>query len=234
MQKSAILFVFLGLWPAAGPALGNEELDLSLPLVMQVCQRDKQEQAAVRIEGRAPAGATIVEAKADLSSDATRGKSTDWMTIAKNGQIEDGRFAGRCVLATGGWFTVLVRARKGAETLTQTKADMVGVGDVFNHCGAMYREAFGLARVLGVKTCIGTEVPSPRDPSVMPAPVLERIRSQKKDPPWLSSLREMQGSAGEPWERVNMPQWISSMLPAAYTGPICRRFRRQGSSTTSK
>ena len=31
---------------------------------------------------------------------------------------------------------------------------------MFNHCGTMFREAFGLARVLGVKTCVGTEVPN--------------------------------------------------------------------------
>jgi len=53
---------------------------------------------------------------------------------------------------------------------------------VFNHCGAMYREAFGLARALGVKTCIGTEVPYDRHPYAMPTAVVERIQAQKKDP----------------------------------------------------
>jgi len=53
---------------------------------------------------------------------------------------------------------------------------------VFNHCGAMYREAFGLARALGVKTCIGTEVPSRKYPHAMPTVLVERIQAQKKDP----------------------------------------------------
>ena len=135
MRKSAMVYISLGLWTAAGPALGNEGLELSSPLVMQVYQRDKQEQAAVRIEGGAPAGATIVEAKADLSADATRGKSADWTTIAKDGQIKDGQFAGQCVLATGGWYTIVARARRNGEIVAQTQVEMVGVGDVFITAG---------------------------------------------------------------------------------------------------
>ena len=53
---------------------------------------------------------------------------------------------------------------------------------VFNHCGAMYREAFGYARVLGVKTCVGTELPSKQQGCGLPPAVLERLKAQQKDP----------------------------------------------------
>jgi len=55
---------------------------------------------------------------------------------------------------------------------------------MFNHCGTVFREAFGLARVLGVKTCVGTEVPDQQSNlhHVMPTAVVERLRAQGKDP----------------------------------------------------
>ncbi|MBI4326689.1 MAG: hypothetical protein HY674_15710 [Chloroflexi bacterium] len=62
---------------------------------------------------------------------------------------------------------------------------------VFEYCGALYREVFSLARALGVKTCIGTEVPSRQTRYVMPAALLERIRAQKKDPADPAVVREV-------------------------------------------
>ena len=53
---------------------------------------------------------------------------------------------------------------------------------MFNHYGAIYREAFGLARALGVKTCIGTEVPSRQALYTWPPALLARMRTQQKDP----------------------------------------------------
>ena len=54
----------------------------------------------------------------------------------------------------------------------------------------MCREAFSLARLLSVKTCVGTEVPMTyRD--VMPTPLLERIRAQKRDPGDPAVVREV-------------------------------------------
>ena len=62
---------------------------------------------------------------------------------------------------------------------------------MFNHCGTMFREAFGLARALGVKTCVGTEVPNRSQPHVMPASVIERLRAQGKDPADPAVVREV-------------------------------------------
>ena len=62
---------------------------------------------------------------------------------------------------------------------------------VFNHCGTMYREAFGFARALGVKTCVGTEVPSQKQAGVWPTAVLERLKARKKDPADPAVVREI-------------------------------------------
>ena len=55
----------------------------------------------------------------------------------------------------------------------------------------MYREAFGYARALGVKTCVGTEVPSQQQACVLPPAVLERLKAQKKDPADPAVVREI-------------------------------------------
>ena len=49
--------------------------------------------------------------------------------------------------------------------------------EVFNRTAAMFRDAFGFARPLGVKTCIGTE-----SPLTIPAVVQEKLKSQGKNP----------------------------------------------------
>ena len=49
--------------------------------------------------------------------------------------------------------------------------------EVFNRTGAMFNEAFGFARRMGVKTCLGTE-----SPLTMPKIVKERLKAQCKNP----------------------------------------------------
>ena len=55
----------------------------------------------------------------------------------------------------------------------------------------MYREAFGFARALAVRTCIGTEVPSHQQSVVLPTTVLERLNAQKEDPADPAVVREI-------------------------------------------
>jgi len=57
---------------------------------------------------------------------------------------------------------------------------------VFNRTAAMYREAFSLARGLGIKTCIGTEIPL-----TVPERVKERLVSRGKNPADSTVVREM-------------------------------------------
>jgi hypothetical protein len=52
-----------------------------------------------------------------------------------------------------------------------------GDNEVFNRTAAMLREAFGFARKLGVKTCVGTETPL-----IVPKSVQERIKAQGRNP----------------------------------------------------
>ncbi len=49
--------------------------------------------------------------------------------------------------------------------------------EVFDRTGRQFRDAFTFARLVGVKTCIGTEAPM-----MMPAALKERLKSQGKDP----------------------------------------------------
>ncbi|KKK90060.1 hypothetical protein LCGC14_2726870, partial [marine sediment metagenome] len=49
--------------------------------------------------------------------------------------------------------------------------------DVFNRTGEQFREAFSFARLVGVKTCIGTEAPI-----TMPKALKDRLKAQGKDP----------------------------------------------------
>jgi hypothetical protein len=52
-----------------------------------------------------------------------------------------------------------------------------GCNEVFDRTAAQFREAFGFARRLGVKTCIGTETPL-----IQPAALQARVKAQGKDP----------------------------------------------------
>ena len=49
--------------------------------------------------------------------------------------------------------------------------------DVFNRIGEQFQQAFGFARRLGVKMCLGTEVPL-----IIPGAVQQRLRAEGKNP----------------------------------------------------
>lgn len=49
--------------------------------------------------------------------------------------------------------------------------------EIFNRSGELFREAFTFARLVGVKTCLGTE-----SPLMMPKALRERLKAQGKDP----------------------------------------------------
>lgn len=61
-----------------------------------------------------------------------------------------------------------------------------GCNAVFNRTGQMFDEAFSVARMLGVKTCIGTE-----SPLTIPGAVKERLLAQHKDPSDPAVVREL-------------------------------------------
>ncbi|MBL7133288.1 MAG: hypothetical protein ISS78_04265 [Phycisphaerae bacterium] len=58
--------------------------------------------------------------------------------------------------------------------------------EVFNRTGDMYRDAFGFARALGVKICVGTETPL-----TVPQKVKERLKAQGRDPSAPDVVKEL-------------------------------------------
>ena len=127
-------------------ALGAEAFVVTSPLVGQVVQRDKQDQAAVTIAGTTKGGAEVIEAKADLSAGATGGKSVGWTVIARKDAIAKGRFTGKIPLRAGGWYTISVRARRGKLVIAEHEVKKVGVGDVFITAGQSNSANFGRPR----------------------------------------------------------------------------------------
>ncbi|MEI6605305.1 MAG: sialate O-acetylesterase [Verrucomicrobiota bacterium] len=117
----------------ASPAFAQSNIVLEQPLDWQVIQRNAQGWADIKVEGTAPAGASVVEAKAEVPL-ALRGKSTDWTVVAKGTQMKDGKFSGSLRLAAGGWYALKVRFRKSAAVpavLAEAAIEHVGVGDIF-------------------------------------------------------------------------------------------------------
>jgi hypothetical protein len=58
--------------------------------------------------------------------------------------------------------------------------------DVFNRTAAQFRDAFGFANRLGVKTCVGTE-----SPLTLPKVLRERLKAQSKKPDDPATVREV-------------------------------------------
>lgn len=115
------------------PAQAPTTISLEAPVEWQVCQRNAEGWAEVKVAGATPAKATVVEARAELQA-GLRGKAIDWTLVAQGPQIKDGKFSGNLKLASGGWYTLKVRFRKSAAdpaVLGEAAVAHVGVGDIF-------------------------------------------------------------------------------------------------------
>jgi len=123
-----------------------DALSISLPLELQVYQRDTQDQGVVTVSGVAQNGADVIEAKAELAPGATRGKPTDWVQVATKAGIDKGTFTGQLPLAAGGWYGISIRARQGKDVVAEVSIAKVGVGDVFVTAGQSNSANYGKPR----------------------------------------------------------------------------------------
>jgi hypothetical protein len=131
---------------ATCPLHAKDVLTVQSPVELQVCQRNKLDQASVVISGVIAAAADIIEAKADLPAAATRGKSVGWTPIAKGTEIANGKFTGKMSLKAGGWYAVSVRARRGKDVIGEFRIARVGVGEVFITAGQSNSANYGKPR----------------------------------------------------------------------------------------
>jgi hypothetical protein len=127
-------------------AHASDDLSIQLPLERQVQQRDEQDQANLTVSGTITGIADVIEAKADLSPDATRGKAVDWTVISKGDELVEGKFIGRLSLTAGGWYVVTVRALRGEDVIAESQITKVGVGDVFVTAGQSNSANYGKPR----------------------------------------------------------------------------------------
>ena len=100
---------------------------ITSPTTLQVFQRTADDQADVIIQGTLSGPADTIEAKAELVEGATRGKQTEWVLIADKDDLSRGTFAGELSLQAGGWYTITVRAQKGAQIVAKTTIDKTGL-----------------------------------------------------------------------------------------------------------
>jgi len=140
-----VVLCCLGLLTRGSVCVGGL-LTLSAPLERQVSQRTGQGIADVFVRGSVSGSADVIEAKAELVDGARRGKPVGWTTIARGGEIADGKFSGRISLEAGGWYTLAVRARRGKDVIAETSIVKVGVGDVFITAGQSNSANYGRPR----------------------------------------------------------------------------------------
>ena len=102
------------------------QIQVSFPSTRAVLQRDKANQATIRISGYYTASITRVEAR--LQARDGQGASTDWHSIQDNpaGGIYAGDLTG-----SGGWYNLEVRGMNGDQQIASTTVERVGIGEVF-------------------------------------------------------------------------------------------------------
>ncbi|MBL9174311.1 MAG: prolyl oligopeptidase family serine peptidase [Verrucomicrobiales bacterium] len=148
------LLALAGLVAAGIPmARGAGNLVLEEPRELQVVQRSEPDLGNIPISGVCPSAVDGAELEARLG---TTSGSNSWrvLTSFTNGQT---RFRTGLQAPAGGWQSVQVRIRRGAEVLFETEVAHVGVGEVFvvagqsnsaNHGEERQRTASGLVSVL--------------------------------------------------------------------------------------
>ncbi|MFD2932406.1 T9SS type A sorting domain-containing protein [Spirosoma flavum] len=108
------------------PLLAIAQIQVSFPTSRAVLQRNKANQATIRITGYYTSPITRVEAR--LQARDGQGTSTDWRTIQDN--PAGGVYAGD-LTGVGGWYNLEVRGMNADQQIATTTIERVGIGEVF-------------------------------------------------------------------------------------------------------
>lgn len=106
-------------------------LALSSPTGRAVFQRNRDNEAAVSVEGVFAGNVSRIEARA-VPMPGYNGTTTDWQTI--DAAPTGGSFTGSLTMPAG-WYRLEVRAFEGATPILERTVDRVGVGEVFVMAG---------------------------------------------------------------------------------------------------
>lgn len=109
------------------------------PLTRQVVQRDNNNNGQLYVSGRTPV-ADLIEAQLTPIANG-QGVATGWQPIQTN--TNGGLFLGT-VIATGGWYTLTVRAIRSGNVVGQAIVQPVGIGEVFITAGQSNARGLGI------------------------------------------------------------------------------------------
>ncbi|WP_420151578.1 sialate O-acetylesterase, partial [Spirosoma sp.] len=156
------------------PLITIAQIQISFPTSRAVFQRDKANQATIRITGYYTSNLTKVEAR--LQARDGQGSSTDWRTIQDN--VSGGVYAGD-LTGAGGWYNLEVRGSNGDQQVGNvTIIERIGIGEVFIIAGQSNAQGFhqsapnpGNDRV----NAVNYSYPGDGFPNDPPAPVFTQL-----------------------------------------------------------
>ncbi|UFH55135.1 T9SS type A sorting domain-containing protein [Spirosoma sp. KNUC1025] len=156
------------------PLVTLAQIQVSFPTSRAVFQRDKSNQATIRITGYYTNALTRIEAR--LQARDGQGVSTDWRTIQDN--ATGGVYAGD-ISGNGGWYNLEVRGMNGSQQVGNTTTiERVGIGEVFIIAGQSNGQGIhqsspnpGNDRV----NCVNYQYPGDGFPNDPPTPVFTKL-----------------------------------------------------------
>jgi hypothetical protein len=150
------------------------QIQVSFPTSRAVVQRDKANQATIRITGYYTSPITRVEAR--LQARDGQGTSTDWRTIQDN--PAGGVYAGD-VTGSGGWYNLDVRGMNGDQQVGNiTTIERVGIGEVFIIAGQSNAQGIHQSAPNPLNdrvNCVNYRFPDTGFPNDPPTPVFTQL-----------------------------------------------------------
>lgn len=156
------------------PLITIAQIQISFPTSRAVFQRDKANQATIRITGYYTSTITRVEAR--LQARDGQGASIDWRTIQDN--ITGGVYAGD-LTGQGGWYNLEVRGMNGNQQVGGVvTVERVGIGEVFIVAGQSNAQGvhqFAPNPSNDRVNCVNYQYPGNGFPNDPPVPVFTQL-----------------------------------------------------------